>query len=263
MTLPSPLITTQQLSIGYDPGHPVMQDFNGTIQAGQFVGIFGANGAGKTTLLRTILGRMPPIKGRLQIEEAARTAGIGYMPQSIPSIPPTLSGKAILAASIQGNRWGLPYVSSTARQHIAHIVALVEAQSLLDRPFAELSGGERRRILLAQALLGNPRLLLLDEPLANLDPHYQRSFISLLSHIHTTQGVTILLTAHDMNPLIGTMTHILYLAGGKAAIGSVEEVVNNQVLSQLYGSPIEVFTHHGQIFVMHSNTGQIENVSCH
>jgi zinc/manganese transport system ATP-binding protein len=260
MTLPSPLITTQHLSIGYDARHPVMQDFNSTLYAGQFVGIFGANGAGKTTLLRTILGRTPPISGSLHIE---KTAGIGYMPQSISSIPPTLSGKAILAASIHGNRWGLPYVSSAARQHIAHIVGLVEAETLLDRPFAELSGGERRRVLLAQALLGNPRLLLLDEPLANLDPHYQQSFISLLSHIHQTQGVTILLTAHDMNPLMGTMTHILYLAGGKAAIGSVEQVVNNKVLSQLYGSPIEVFTHHGQIFVMHRNTGQIENVSCH
>lgn len=263
MTPPLPLITAQQLSIGYDPRSPVMQHFDGSIQAGQFVGIFGANGAGKTTLLRTILGLMPPVGGSLQIEQVTQKAGIGYMPQSIPSVPSTISGEAILAASIQGNRLGLPWLPAAARQHIAQVVALVEAERLIDRPFAALSGGERRRILLAQALLGNPRLLLLDEPLANLDPHYQHSLVALLSHIHKTQGITILLTAHDINPLLGTMTHILYLAGGKAAIGTVEEVLNNTVLSQLYGSPIEVFTHHGQTFVMHRNTGQIENVVCH
>ncbi len=101
------------------------------------------------------------------------------------------------------------------------------------------------------------------EPLANLDPHYQYAFIELLEKIRQRSNITLLLTAHDMNPLLGMMTHTLYLARGKAALGTVAEVMTADVLSALYGSPMEVISHNSRLFVIHSSTGQTENVTCH
>lgn len=262
----TPLITAKALAIGYDPQCPVIQQFDATIPQGQFIGVFGANGAGKTTLLRSLLGLIKPLQGELTLMGHTPRRGdvrIGYMPQAIPSAHTSMSGKTILAATIRGNCWGLPRLSASERESIDRVVEFVGAKDIVHRPFAALSGGERRRLLLAQALLGDPKLLLLDEPLANLDPHYQHLFIDLLSRIHKAFGITVLLTAHDINPLLGTMTEVLYLAGGKAVIGEVDQVVNNTILSRLYGSPIEVFKHQGRVFVMHSNTGQVENASCH
>ncbi len=266
MQNPHPIITAKNLAIGYDPQCPVIQQFDATIASGQFIGVFGANGAGKTTLLRSLLGLIKPLAGELSIMGHTPKRGdarIGYMPQAIPNAQTTMSGKTILAATIRGHRWGLPRLSQSERHAIDHVVVFVGAEDIVNRPFAQLSGGERRRLLLAQALLGNPTILLLDEPLANLDPHYQHLLIDLLSRVHKQFAITVLLTAHDINPLLGTMTQVLYLAAKKAVIGDVDQIVNNTVLSHLYGSPIEVFKHQGRVFVMHSNTGQVENASCH
>lgn len=266
MSYPFLDITAHDLSVGYDAENPIISGFNANIERGQFVGVFGANGSGKTTLLRCLLGLLKPITGELNILENIPKRGdarIGYMPQSVPNLQVNISGRALLAATIQGHRFGLPWLSRKARFEMEKIVEFVGAQNLMDRPFMQLSGGERRRLLLAQALLGNPRILLLDEPLAHLDPHYQYSLIELLVRVQKEFGMTLLLTAHDINPLLGAMTKMLYLAGGKAILGDVDTVVNSDVLSHLYGSPIEVIRHQGRIFVMHSNTGQVENASCH
>lgn len=260
------IITATNLTIGYDAQSPVIENFSGSIARGQFVGIFGANGAGKTTLLRHLLGLHKPLQGELTIMGSKPKHGnpsIGYMPQTLPTAQTSMSGRAILKAAIRGHIWGLPWISQSARAEIERIVSLIHAENIIDRPFAQLSGGERRRLLLGQALLGNPEILLLDEPLANLDPHHQYALIDLLSHVQKTLQLTVLLTAHDINPLLNTMTQVLYLAGKKAVIGDINDVVNSTVLSQLYGSPIDVFKHQGRVFVMHSGTGQVENVSCH
>lgn len=259
-------ITARDLTVGYDAENPVISEFNGSIERGQFIGVFGANGSGKTTLLRCLLGLLKPIRGELNVLERIPKRGdadIGYMPQSVPNLQTATCGCALLAAVIKGHRFGLPWLSKDARLEIEKIIEFVGAQDLVDRPFMQLSGGERRRLLLAQALLGNPRILLLDEPLAHLDPHYQYILVELFVRIQQEFGITLLLTAHDINPLLGAMTKMLYLAGGKAILGDVDTVVNSEVLSSLYGSPIEVIRHQGRIFVIHSNTGRIENASCH
>jgi len=261
----NPSIIATNLTIGYDLASPIIQHFNAEIPSNQFVGVFGSNGAGKTTLLRSLLGLLKPLSGELTVLGNTPTCGdkrIGYMPQGIPNVQINISGRALLAATINGSRWGLPLISKKNQQTIDQVVAFVGAENLIDRPFMQLSGGERRRILLAQALLGNPQILLLDEPLANLDPHYQHVMIDLLARVQKKFGITLLLTAHDINPLMGVMTQVLYLAGGKAVIGNVDEVVNNTVLSNLYGSPIEVIHYQGRVFVMHSQTGQVENGVC-
>ncbi len=261
-----PIIQAHHLSVGYDHRHPVIHDFNVRIQAQQFIGIFGSNGAGKTTLLRCLLGLIKPIKGELTVLGKTPICGhphIGYMPQVLPKLHPSLSSAELLASTVKGHRWGLPFLSHQAKLEIQKVVEFLGAQDLIHRPFMALSGGEQRRLWLAQALLGDPKILLLDEPLANLDMHYQHHLVELLIRIQQMRGVTILLTAHDINPLSHAMTQVLYLASGKAVIGTVAEVINAETLSHLYGSPIEVMQHKGRIFVIHSHTGQIENAVCH
>lgn len=260
----SPVILAEDVTFGYK-NHPVIQHFNGAIEKGQFLGIFGQNGAGKTTFLCSLLGLIP-CSGRLTVlGETPRRGhvGIGYVPQWMPELGVAISGKALLAATIRGNRLGLPIIQKRDRDDIEEVIALVNAQHYIDRPFMELSGGERRRLMIAQALLGHPDILLLDEPLANLDPHHQYALLESLEHIRTQTGVTLLLTAHDINPLLSVMTQVLYFARGKAVIGSVAETITSEALSRLYESPIEVIHQKGRIFVVHGNTGQPENVFCH
>ena len=126
----------------------------------------------------------------------------------------------------------------------------MDATALARRPLAALSGGERQRLLLAQALLGEPRLLLLDEPLISLDPHRQAEVVALVRQVQQDLGIAVLFSAHEINPLLGAMDRVLYLGAGKAAIGPVAEVITGPVLSDLYATPIEVLQVRGRFFVM-------------
>ena len=131
----------------------------------------------------------------------------------------------------------------------------MKAHALAARPLSELSGGERQRLLLAQCLLGKPRLLLLDEPLISLDPHHQRSVVELVRRVQRELGITVLFSAHELNPLLNAIDRVLYLGSGSAALGTVDEVITRPVLSRLYGSPIDVMRVNGRIFVM---SGDVE-----
>lgn len=258
-------IFAQGLAIGFR-NQPVVSGFSGSIALGEFVGVFGANGAGKTTLLQCLLGLLKPLSGQLLLLGEAPRPGnkkIGYVPQTMPNLNVSITGYGFLMAILQGNQLGLPIVRRKHRQEVDRVVELVDVGQFINRPFMQLSGGQRRRLLLAQALLNKPQVLLLDEPLANLDPHYQHLLITLLKQIHQELGITILLTAHDVNPLVNVMTRVLYLAQGNAAMGRVEEVITSQTLSTLYGSPIEVIQYNNRILVIHSTTGQSEDGSCH
>ncbi len=259
-------ICAHHLTLGYMKNQAVIQDFSASIEQKQFVGVFGPNGAGKTTLLNSLLGLLKPLSGSLEVLGKSPERGnaqIGYVPQLIPALNVAISGEALLKATIKGDRWGLPLLNHQELEQISRIVELVGAQHYIRRPFLQLSGGERQRLMLAQALLGNPRILLLDEPLANLDPHYQHVLVELLVEIQSRLGITLLLTAHDVNPLLSAMTQVLYLARGKAAVGTVKEIITSQTLSALYGSDIEVIEHQGRVFVMHKTTGYTENAHCH
>jgi zinc/manganese transport system ATP-binding protein len=126
----------------------------------------------------------------------------------------------------------------------------VDATELATRPLATLSGGQRQRLLLAAALLGRPKLLLLDEPLISLDPAAQANIIALIHRLHETLGLTVLFAAHDINPLLGAMDRVLYLSNGNAAIGTVDEIITTPMLSRLYNAEIEVIRAAGRIFVV-------------
>jgi zinc/manganese transport system ATP-binding protein len=239
----------------------VLSGVDASIAEGEFVGVFGPNGAGKTTLLQAILGLLPPREGEIRVFGAPAANGgarAGYLPQKRSSLGDLrLRGWDFVASAYKGERWGLPILGTEGRAAVAWALELVEAAALAERPLAELSGGEQQRLLLAQALLGKPRLLLLDEPLISLDPRYQQSVVDLVKRVQSALGMTVLFTAHELNPLLGAMDRVLYLGGGHAALGTVDAVMTSEVLSRLYRAPIEVLRINGRIIVV-SAQGAVE-----
>lgn len=239
------------LSLG---GVRILADTGFEIGEGEFVGVLGPNGAGKTTLMRAILGLLPIQSGRVEVfgVPARRgTPGIAYLPQSRTS--PTLaavSGRDFIASAVNGERWGMPLVSAAERKAVDEALAMVGGTDLARRPLSDMSGGQRQRLLIAGALIGRPRLLLLDEPLISLDQHQQHIIVDLVRRLSRELGLTVLFSAHELNQLLGAVDRILYLGHGHAALGTVDEVVNPVTLSRLYGAPIDVIRSGGQIFVM-------------
>ncbi len=235
-------------------GHVVLASVSLDIAPREFVGVLGPNGAGKTTLMRAVLGLLPVSSGTISVlgRPAARgNPAIGYLPQ-IRSSAGTLRlrGWDFVAGVADGHRLGLPILGKAARAEVDRALTLVGARELAGRPLAETSGGERQRLLLAQALIGRPRLLLLDEPLINLDPHHQHAAVALVKSLQGELGITVLFSAHELSPLLGALDRVLYLGGGQAALGTVDEVITGAVLSRLYGSEIEVVRLQGRIFVL-------------
>jgi zinc/manganese transport system ATP-binding protein len=235
-------------------GRDVLGGVSLEIAAAEFIGVLGPNGCGKTTLMRAILGLTPASRGSIRVFGRAAARGnpaIGYMPQTRSSSGNLrLSGWDFVATVFSGHRLGLPFASRATRAEVDRVLALVGADKLARRPLAEISGGERQRLLLAQALIGRPQLLLLDEPLANLDPRFQGDVIALTNSLRAELGITILFSAHELNPLLGAVDRVLYLGRGQAELGTVEEVITGPVLSRLYGADIDVIRVKGRIFVM-------------
>lgn len=235
-------------------GRTILDGVSLGIGACEFVGVLGPNGAGKTTLMRAVLGLVRPSRGSIHVlgEPAVRgNPGIGYMPQVRAAVASMrLSGWDFVAGVVDGHRLGLPLPGRAGRAEVDRALDLVGARELGRRPLFETSGGERQRLLLAQALIGRPRLLLLDEPLISLDPHHQRGVVELTKSLQVELGITVLFSAHDLNPLLGALDRVLYLGRGQAELGTVDEVITGPVLSRLYGSEIDVVRLKGRIFVM-------------
>jgi zinc/manganese transport system ATP-binding protein len=225
-------------------GRIVLADVSMAIRPGEFIGVFGPNGAGKTTLLHAILGLLRPSAGEIKVLGAPPSRGnpaAGYFPQQRTSVADLrLRGWDFVASALHGDRWGPPLTGVAHRCEVERVITTVEAQAIAARPLCELSGGELQRLLLAQSLLGKPKLLLLDEPLLSLDPHFQRATVALVKGVQQTERITVLFTAHELNPLLEAMDRVLYLGQGRAALGTVDEVITSDVLSRLYGTPIEV-----------------------
>ena len=235
-------------------GRAILNDASFTVRGGEFIGVLGPNGAGKTTLMRALLGLLPVSKGVIRVNGEAVQRGnpsIGYMPQIRSGLAGRrVRGRDFVAMAADGHRWGLPHAGAAVKADVERVLDLVGAQALAARPLSELSGGERQRLLLAQCLLGKPTLLLLDEPLISLDPHHMQATVDLVHKLQRESGITVLFSAHELNPLLHTLDRVLYLGRGQAALGTVDEVINGPVLSRLYGSKIDVMRLGGRIFVM-------------
>jgi zinc/manganese transport system ATP-binding protein len=249
----APVLSLEHVAIALG-GKAVLRDVSADIGAGEFVGLIGANGAGKTTLLRVILGLLRPDSGRVAV--LGRPVGrgnraVGYVPQKAQFDPDTpLRGRDLVGLGLDGERWGVPLPRRGRRARIDAALRDVDALAYADAPVGRLSGGEQQRLLIAQALLTNPRLLLLDEPLSNLDIRSAHEVVQLVARVGREHGVAVVLVAHDMNPLLEVMDRVLYLAEGRSAIGRVDEVVQPAVLSKLYGYPVDVLHVRGRILVV-------------
>jgi zinc/manganese transport system ATP-binding protein len=236
-------------------GRQILDQVSFAIQAGEFTGLIGPNGAGKTTLLRVILGLQRPSAGAVTVlgqPRSPRSQPIGYVPQKVlldPDMP--MRARDLVALGLDGNRYGLPLLRSRQRgQAVREMLHAVDAERFADARVGNLSGGEQQRILIAHALISRPRLLLLDEPLANLDLRSGQEIIGLLARVAREQQIAVLLSAHEMNPLLPVMDRVVYVAGGRAATGPTSEVVTSEVLSRLYGHRVDVLHVHGRVLVV-------------
>ncbi len=247
------MLVVDGLSVAF-PGRQVLDGVSFTLERGAFCGLIGANGSGKTTLLRSILGFQPTSAGEIKIEAVSRAGGIrsiGYVPQKIQfETDMPLRARDLVELGLTGHRLGLPLPSKARTRLVDGILSAVDAQGFADQRVGNLSGGQQQRILIAHALIRRPKLLLLDEPLANLDIRAVAEIVALLRRLASAQGITVLVSAHDMNPLLSSMDQIVYLANGRAASGRTDEIVRTEVLSALYGYHIDVIRVHGRVLVI-------------
>ena len=224
------------------------------VPAGGIIALIGANGAGKTTLLHMILGTVPVASGELRVfgrRPGQDNDGIGYVPQNYAAS----SGEAIRAADLvllglTGRRWAFGRSTAAQRERVREILAAVDATEFADRRLGLLSGGQRQRIAIAVALVAKPRMLILDEPLASLDLRSQREIVTLLARLHRELAVTILVVAHDLNPLLPLLDSAIYLLDGHPHYATMTDVVNDTLLTHLYGTSIQVaHTPQGELYM--------------
>jgi zinc/manganese transport system ATP-binding protein len=245
-------------------GRTVWSDATLTIGQGEFVAILGPNGAGKSTLLKALLGVIPLSEGKATVLGHPVHRGsdaIGYLPQR-RQFDPDLRIRAadLVRLGLDGDRWGIPLPSHEKAERVDRILELVGASAYKNRPVGELSGGEQQRILIAQALVSGAKMLALDEPLESLDLNNQQAISELIRGICRRQGVTVVLVAHDINPILPFVDRVIYVAGGHVLEGKPEDVITGETLSRLYGAPVEVFkTNDGRLVVV----GQYEPVTHH
>ncbi len=224
----------------------VLDDVSFTLGRGQVAGLIGANGAGKTTLFRAILGHQGLAAGQITTDGRP-----GYVPQKFqldPDLP--LRGRDLVGLGLDGHRYGPGLPSRKRAERVEAMLAAVGAEGFADTRVGRLSGGEQQRILIAHALIGAPKLLLLDEPLANLDLSAAKQAVELLARLAREHDLAVLISAHELNQLLPVLDRVVYLADGRAVAGSTDEVIRQDVLSELYGRHVDVLHVHGRVIVV-------------
>jgi len=233
-------------------GRTIWSDVNLQVTQGEFLAVLGPNGVGKSTLVKAVLGLVGLSAGSVTVlGQPAGHSGrqIGYLPQRRSfDAGLRVRGIDIVSLGSDGERWGVPMPFGTrflpSRRAAAHrvreVIELVGATAFADRPIGQISGGEQQRLLIAQALVKGPRLLVLDEPLDSLDLPSQASVAALISRICREHQVTVMLVAHDVNPILPYLDRVAYVARGGAVCGTPDEVIRSEILTELYRTPVEV-----------------------
>ena len=250
------LIDAEGLAVRYGT-RTVWSEADFTVEPGEFVAVLGPNGAGKTTLLRVLLGLLRPSAGRVSVlgrPPRRGNPGIGYVPQRRTVDPDLrLAGTELVKLGLTGGRWGpgRPGRGGELRRRVDEAVTAVGALGYADHPIGTLSGGELQRLALAQTIISQPRILLLDEPLASLDVRNQVGVAHLVATLARTRGMAVMLIAHDINPLLPVLDRVIYIAHGRLTIGRPDEVITSGRLSQLYDANVEVLRDsRGRMFVV-------------
>ena len=239
------VLSVEELTVRFG-ARTVLDRVSFALERGSVAGLIGSNGAGKTTLLRAILGQQALSHGRVQTD-----GRVGYVPQKFlldPDMP--LRGRDLVGLGLDGHRFGPVLPSRRRTERVEAMLAAVGASAFGDTRVGRLSGGEQQRILIAHALIGQPRLLLLDEPLANLDLSSAKQTVELLASLARTHDLAVLVSAHELNQLLPALDRVVYLAGGRAVAGSTDEVIRQDVLTGLYGRHVDVIRVHGRVLVV-------------
>ena len=224
------------------------------IESGSFIAVLGPNGSGKTSLLKVLLGLQHLTAGTVEVAGRAPRRGshlVGYVPQQKNfdrDLP--LRGRDLVGLGLDGHRWGMPVPSRSRRARIDAALRDVGAEGYADEPIGQLSGGEQQRLRVAQALLGNPAVLLCDEPLLSLDLANQRAVTELVDRSRREQGAAVVFVTHEVNPVLPLVDRILYLVEGRWTTGTPDEVMTSERLSELYQTDVDVLRIRGRIIVV-------------
>jgi zinc/manganese transport system ATP-binding protein len=235
-------------------GRTLWQDLDLEVPAGEFMAVLGPNGSGKTSLLQVLLGLLPLSGGSVEIGGRAPKRGsslIGYVPQQKsfdPDLP--IRGRDLVRLGLDGHKFGLGWGGATTARRVDAMIREVGATAYADAPVGLLSGGEQQRLRIAQALLDDPKLLLCDEPLLSLDLANQQAVSGLINDSRLKHNTAVMFVTHEINPILDMVDRVLYLVGGKWAVGTPDEVLTSERLSRLYGVHIEVIRSHGRIIVV-------------
>ncbi|QCH22255.1 metal ABC transporter ATP-binding protein [Mycobacteroides salmoniphilum] len=244
-------------------GRTLWEDLDLTVEPSEFIAVLGPNGSGKTSLLRLLLGEVPLTRGAMTV-----AGELGYVPQHrLADNALILRAEDLVGLGIDGHRWGLAALNpaSRARRRTTIDLALdqVDASHLATKAVSSLSGGELQRVRIAQALAGDPALLLCDEPLLNLDPASAQQICALLDKRRRSARTAVLFVTHEINPILPYADRILYLVDGRFRIGTVDEVMTTETLSELYRAQIDVVKVRGQYVVVGENRQVTEECAEH
>ncbi|MGZ0147687.1 metal ABC transporter ATP-binding protein [Kribbella sp. WER1] len=248
----SVVLTVEQAALGFG-SRKLWDGLDLQVHSGELIAVLGANGSGKSSLLKVILGQTRLWSGSATFLGTPVRRGdrrIGYIPQqrlAEDGVP--LRGRDLVALGVDGHRWGMPFPSRRRRQRVNRLLSSVGAEAYASTPLSSLSGGEQQRLRIAQALAADPRLLLCDEPLLSLDLPYQRLVSDLVDDARRRLDLGVLFVTHDINPILDKVDRVLYIANRRFRIGTPDEVLTTEVLSELYDAPVEVIRHNGRILV--------------
>ncbi len=229
------------------------------IRPGEFLAVIGPNGAGKTSLLRALLGLSPLEEGTARILGRPPRRGdpaIGYVPQQRAFEPDlAMRGRDLVGLGVDGHRWGIALRGGERRRRVDAALAAVGAEAYAEAPVGRLSGGEQQKLRIAQAIVGDPQLLLCDEPLSSLDVHHQAAIVRLVADLNRRRGMPVVFVTHDVNPLLGHIDRVLCIARGRCLVGPPDEVLTTESLGRLYGTSVEVLRVRDQIVVVGADLG--------